>query len=124
MNKLRVYRTCHARTCHECGGTGWITVNRSTANDPALDEDYRCSNPECDDGEIYEWVDPLLRLREWHANKRLPVATYRKIGGYQSLRRQALGYHAGLAQAEMLARATMCESAGTALSRSAQEAQS
>lgn len=55
---LHTARACHWRTCPECKGTGTVAIN------PRGDYiEVPCPNLDCDDGEIVEWVDPLIRLR-------------------------------------------------------------
>lgn len=60
---LHVGRSCHWRTCPTCDGAGELTANTSHNGDPQCDEPVPCPDPECVDGTIEEWVDPLLRLR-------------------------------------------------------------
>jgi hypothetical protein len=54
----------HYRTCGVCQGSGEITVNRSHNNDPQRDECYDCPNPDCVDGYVTVWTDPLILLRD------------------------------------------------------------
>lgn len=61
---LTVGRSEHYRTCADCQGTGSVTVNRSHNGDPQCDEDAMCPNPDCLDGYITVWRDPLLRLHD------------------------------------------------------------
>lgn len=61
---LIVGRWQHYRTCGVCQGTGEVTVNRSHNNDPQCDEEYDCPNPDCVDGDVPVWTDPLILLRD------------------------------------------------------------
>ena len=60
---LVVTRTCHYRVCPECEGSGTVGFYRTRySNDPQDYDEATC--PNCEDGEIVEWVDPLIKLRD------------------------------------------------------------
>lgn len=60
---LHVTRTVHYRDCPTCEGSGSV-------------EDASCPNPDCLNGEIVEWTDPLLRLRSIRKLRARPAMRY------------------------------------------------
>lgn len=103
---LTVLRTCHYRTCSVCEGAGELVVNDTNPHgygpDPQCDEFAPCTNPDCEDGSVVVWTDPLLVLKQ--------ERRYRRYGGapYQRVRLRAMRSCSGLAQADMLAMAQRC----------------
>ena len=61
---LTTDRTRHYRDCPECQGAGEITVNTSGIGDPQCEEPAPCPNPKCFHGQVIEWEDPLILMRQ------------------------------------------------------------
>lgn len=88
MSGLNVERTRHWRECPTCEGAGEIFVRHplyGSSSCPYDGDDEPCPNAKCEGGEIVEWVDPLIRMRN---ARRDPLL--RTIGAYTAARRSAM----------------------------------
>lgn len=66
MSRLNTDRTRHWRTCETCNGSGEVFVRHPLYGQsccPYPGDDEPCPVPDCIDGEVTEWDDPLILMR-------------------------------------------------------------